>query len=47
MRADGKMAWITTKKGRIITETETEPMTSKARRVEADLLTVVPDEAQL
>jgi len=47
MRADGKMAWITTKNGRIITDTETEPMTSKARRIEADLLTVVPDEAQL
>jgi putative cardiolipin synthase len=47
MRADEQVAWITSENGIIKTETETEPMTSKARRAEADLLMVVPDKAQL
>jgi putative cardiolipin synthase len=47
MRADEQVAWITSENGIIKTETETEPMTSKTRRAEADLLMVVPDKAQL
>jgi phosphatidylserine/phosphatidylglycerophosphate/cardiolipin synthase-like enzyme len=47
MREDEQVAWITSEDGVIKTETETEPMTSKTRRAEADLLMVVPDKAQL
>lgn len=46
-QADGKITWITTENGAITTETETEPMTSKERRAEADLLMAVPDKSQL
>jgi putative cardiolipin synthase len=47
MQDDGHVAWITTENGVIAAETETEPMTSRARRAEADVLSVVPDDAQL
>jgi putative cardiolipin synthase len=47
MQEDGQFAWITSQEGAVTTETETEPMTSKARRAEADLLMVVPDKSQL
>jgi hypothetical protein len=47
MQDDGSVAWITTENGVIAAETETEPMTSRARRAEADVLSVVPDDAQL
>jgi phosphatidylserine/phosphatidylglycerophosphate/cardiolipin synthase-like enzyme len=43
----GKVEWITEKNGVITSELETEPMTSAARRVEADALSVIPDNAQL
>jgi putative cardiolipin synthase len=47
MQGDGQIAWITTENGLVNTETETEPMTSKGRRAEAKLLSVVPDKSQL
>ena len=47
MQDDGHVAWITTENGVITAETETEPMTSGARRAEADVLSVVPDDSQL
>ena len=47
MLGDGQIAWITAIDGRVVTETETEPMTSKQRRAEADLLSGVPDKSQL
>jgi phosphatidylserine/phosphatidylglycerophosphate/cardiolipin synthase-like enzyme len=47
MQGDGQIAWITNENGLVNTETETEPMTSKGRRAEAKLLSVVPDKSQL
>jgi hypothetical protein len=44
---DGKIEWITEKDGFISSELETEPMTSAMRRVAADALSIVPDDAQL
>jgi phosphatidylserine/phosphatidylglycerophosphate/cardiolipin synthase-like enzyme len=44
---ESKVEWITEKNGVITSELETEPMTSAARRVEADVLKVIPDNAQL
>ena len=43
----GQIDWVTKQNGVVTRETETEPMTSSARRAEADLLIVVPDESQL
>ena len=47
MQDDGHVAWITTENGVIVAETKTEPMTSRARRAEAEALSVVPDDSQL
>jgi len=44
---ESTVEWITEKNGVITSELETEPMTSAARRVEADALKVIPDNAQL
>jgi putative cardiolipin synthase len=43
----GGLEWVTLENGVVTTETETEPMTTPERRVEARLLAVVPDDAQL
>jgi phosphatidylserine/phosphatidylglycerophosphate/cardiolipin synthase-like enzyme len=47
MNDEGDIEWITVESGVITTETDTEPMTPKARRAEADLLMAVPDDSQL
>jgi hypothetical protein len=47
MKDDGEVEWVTVENGVITSETETEPMTSVARRMEADALSVVPDDAEL
>ena len=47
LKDDDKLAWITTENGVITAETDTEPMTSTARRAEAKALAIVPDDAQL
>ena len=43
----GELEWVTLEKGVVTAETETEPMTTAARRAEARLLAVVPDDAEL
>jgi hypothetical protein len=47
MKDDGVVEWITVENGVVTSELEKEPMTSKGRRVEADLLAIVPDDSQL
>ena len=47
LKDDGKVEWITVVDGVITAETETEPMTSAARRAEAKALALVPDDAEL
>ncbi|MGB6001126.1 MAG: phospholipase D-like domain-containing protein, partial [Thermoanaerobaculia bacterium] len=47
LKGDGKPEWITVVNGVITVEAEKEPMTSAARRAEADALAIVPDDAQL
>jgi phosphatidylserine/phosphatidylglycerophosphate/cardiolipin synthase-like enzyme len=47
MKDAGKVEWVTVENGVITAETETEPMTSAAQRIEADALAVVPDDAEL
>jgi putative cardiolipin synthase len=47
LKDDGSVEWITVENGVVTSELEKEPMTSSGRRIEADLLTVVPDESQL
>ena len=47
MRPDGHVAWVTTQNGKLIFETDAEPMVSKKRRAAADLLLLVPMDSQL
>ena len=47
LKNDGSIEWITVVQGVVTSELEKEPMTSAGRRIEADLLTVVPDDSQL
>ncbi|MBW2577513.1 MAG: phospholipase D family protein [Deltaproteobacteria bacterium] len=47
LKDDDKLAWIAVESGVISTETDEEPMTSAARRTEAEALAIVPDDAQL
>ena len=47
MRPDGRVAWVTTQNGKLIFETDAEPMVSKKRRAAADLLLLVPMDSQL
>jgi hypothetical protein len=47
LKDDGKFEWITVENGAITAETDEEPMTSAARRAEAEALAIVPDDAQL
>ncbi len=47
LRPDGKVAWITSQNGEVITEPKTDPMASLKRRAAADLLMGVPDDSQL
>ncbi|HBE93087.1 MAG TPA: hypothetical protein DDW55_11390 [Gammaproteobacteria bacterium] len=47
LKDDGSVEWITVENGEVTSELEKEPMTSKGRRAEADLLTIVPDDSQL
>jgi putative cardiolipin synthase len=47
LKDDGSVEWITVVKGVVTSELEKEPMTSTGRRIEADLLIVVPDDSQL
>lgn len=44
---DGHAVWRTVVDGRVVAEEETEPMTTAARRAEADALAIVPDDAEL
>ena len=41
------LTWITVVDGVVTAETDTEPMTSAARRAEAKALALVPDDAEL
>jgi len=47
LKDDGKLEWITVVDGVVTAETDTEPMTSAARRAEAKALALVPDDAEL
>jgi putative cardiolipin synthase len=47
LKDDGKVEWITVVDGAVTAETDTEPMTSAARRAEAKALALVPDDAEL
>jgi len=47
MKDDESVEWITVEDGIVTSELEKEPMTSKGRRADADLLVIVPDDAQL
>lgn len=47
LKDDGHPEWITVENGVVTVEAEKEPMTSAARRAEADALAIVPDDAQL
>lgn len=47
LKDDGKPEWITVENGETTVEAEKEPMTSAARRIEADALIIVPDDSQL
>jgi len=47
MKDDGVVEWITVENGVVTSELEKEPMTSKGRRAEADILAIVPDDSQL
>lgn len=47
LKDGGSVEWITVENGVVTSELEKEPMTSSGRRIEADLLMVVPDESQL
>ncbi|MEE2826094.1 MAG: phospholipase D family protein [Planctomycetota bacterium] len=47
LQPDGRLAWITRRNGEVIMEPGSEPMATRARRVEADLLMPVPDDSQL
>ncbi|MCH2180934.1 MAG: phospholipase D family protein [Mariniblastus sp.] len=44
---DGKLAWATRRQREIIIEPDSDPMATRARRAEADLLMPVPDDSQL
>ena len=43
----GKVAWITSRNGEVITEPRAEPLATRKRRAAADLLMGVPDDSQL
>ena len=43
----GKVEWITTEDGVVTSVGEKEPMTTAARRAEADAMAIVPDDSQL
>ena len=47
LKDDGKPEWISVENGETIVEAEKEPMTSAARRAEAAMLAIVPDDSQL
>jgi phosphatidylserine/phosphatidylglycerophosphate/cardiolipin synthase-like enzyme len=47
VKDDGKFEWITVENGVITGEADEEPMTSAVRRAEAEVLAIVPDDAQL
>lgn len=47
LQADGRLAWTTLRNGEVIAEPGSEPMATRARRVEADLLMPLPDDSQL
>jgi putative cardiolipin synthase len=47
LKEDGKFEWITVENGVITAETDTEPMTSAARRAEVKALGIVPDDPEL
>ena len=44
---DGKTAWVTMEAGVVTEQFDTEPMTTAARRAEADALTIVPDSKEM
>ena len=44
---DGKPAWVTVEDGVVTEEYHTEPMTTAARRAEADALALVPDDKEM
>ena len=46
LKDDGKVEWITVVDGVVTAETDTEPMTSAARRADAKALALVPDDAE-
>jgi phosphatidylserine/phosphatidylglycerophosphate/cardiolipin synthase-like enzyme len=47
LKGNGKFEWISVENGVVRAETDEEPMTSTARRAEAKVLSIVPDDAQL
>ena len=44
---DGKVAWVTMEAGAATEQFDTEPMTSAARRAEANALSIVPDSKEM
>ena len=44
---DGKVSWVTLEDGVVTEEFDTEPMTTAARRAEADALALIPDESEM
>jgi len=47
LKDDGKVAWVTVEDGVITEEFDTEPMTTAARRAEADALALIPDDSEM
>ena len=44
---DGKVEWVTIEDGVVTEEHDKEPMTSAARRAEADALSLIPDSSEM
>jgi putative cardiolipin synthase len=47
LKDDGSVAWVTMEDGVITEESDTEPMTTAARRAEADALALIPDSSEM
>jgi putative cardiolipin synthase len=47
LKDDGSLAWVTMEDGVIREEFNTEPMTTAARRAEADALALIPDSSEM
>ena len=47
LKDDGSLAWVTMEDGVIREEFDTEPMTTRVERAEADALAIIPDSSQM